>query len=189
MHSPGLAQRRRVGAAAITCTAALAAVAALTAMPWPASAATAGPPGCPASGLVVWMDTEGSVAAGSVFYTLMFTNLSGHACTLYGHPGVSAVGLSGRQVGSPAAWFPPGAQLVTLANGSTGYAVLQYSDVVTSNSGPQPCDPVTAAGLRIYPPDQTAAKIVPFPLTACTSSVTYMGVRPVQQAPPPGQGS
>jgi len=181
MRIPALAPHWLTGVAAIACTAALAAMA------WPATAATAGPPGCLASGLVVWMDTQGSVAAGSVFYTLMFTNLSGHACTLDGHPGVSAVSLGGDQVGSPAAWDPPGAQLVTLASGATGYAVLQYSDVVTSNSGPRPCDPVTAAGLRIYPPGQTAAKVVPFPLTACTSSVVYMGVRPVQQAPPPGQ--
>jgi hypothetical protein len=185
MHVPALAARRLAGVAVIACTAALAAAAAA----WPAAAAAADPPGCSTSGLVVWMDTQGSVAAGSVFYTLMFTNLSGHACTLYGHPGVTAVGLGGHQAGSPAAWDPPGAQLVTLASGATGYAVLQYSDVVTSNSGPRPCDPVTAAGLRIYPPDQTAAKVVPFPLKACTTSVTYLGVRPVQQAPPPGHGS
>ena len=64
----------------------------------------------------------------------------------------------------------------------------QYSDVVTGGSGPQPCDAVTAAGLRVYPPDQTASKIVPFPLKACTSSgLVYMGVAPVQQARPPGQ--
>jgi hypothetical protein len=37
-------------------------------------------------------------------YYLEFTNLSGHACTLAGYPGVSAVGLSGGQLGSPAGW-------------------------------------------------------------------------------------
>jgi len=48
------------------------------------------------------MDTQGDGAAGSVYYTLQFTNLSGHACTLRGYPGVSAVSLSGHQLGAPA---------------------------------------------------------------------------------------
>ncbi len=102
--------------------------------------------------------------------------------------GVSAVSLSGRQLGTPARWGTSPATTVTLASGATGYAVLQYSDVVTSGSGPRPCDPATAAGLRVYPPDQTVSKIVPFPLKACTrSGLAYMGVAPVQKAPPPGQ--
>ncbi len=189
MHVPVLSPRRLAGVAAIAAAAALIPVAALAAtVSAPAGAATARTPRCATAGLVVWMNTQGSGAAGSVFYTLKFTNLSGHACTLRGYPGVSAVSLGGRRLGSPAAWGPPGAPVVRLARGATAYAVLQYSDVVTSNSGPQPCDAVTAAGLRVYPPDQTASKIVPFPLTACTRrGLVYMGVRPVQTAPPPGQ--
>jgi Protein of unknown function (DUF4232) len=189
MHTPVLSPRRLTGVAAIACAAALAPAAALAAAASPASTSNAGVPACQTSRLVVWMDTPGNGAAGTVFYTLMFTNLSGHACTLDGYPGVSAVSLSGRQVGSPAAWGPPGAHPVRLAKGATAYAVLQYSDVVTSNSGPRPCDPVMAAGLRVYPPDQTASKIVPIPLKACTSSVIYMSVRTVQLALPPGQRS
>ena len=190
MHTPVLSPRRLAGVAGIACAAALTPVAALAATASPAvPAAMASTPRCATAGLVVWMDTQGSGAAGSIFYTLEFTNLSGHACTLYGHPGVSAASLSGRQLGSPAAWDPPSAHAVRLASGATAYAVLQYSDVVTSGSGPRPCDAVTAAGLRVYPPGQTAAKIVPFPLKACTrSGLVYMGVRPVQTAPPPDQG-
>jgi hypothetical protein len=30
------------------------------------------------------------------------------------------------------------------------------------------CHRVTAAGLRIYPPNQTASKVVPFPFSACS---------------------
>ena len=189
MHLPVLSARRLAGAAAVTCAAALTPVAALAATASPAAGAeTASTPRCATAGLVVWMNTQGNGAAGSIFYTLMFTNLSGHPCTLHGYPGVSAVSLGGRQLGSPAAWGSPGAPVVRLASGATAYAVLQYSDVVTSNSGPRPCYPVTAAGLRIYPPDQTASKIVPFPLTACTrSGLVYMIVRPLQTAPPPGQ--
>jgi hypothetical protein len=41
-------------------------------------------------------------AAGSIYYHLEFTNLSGRACTLVGYPGVSAINLSGHQLGSAA---------------------------------------------------------------------------------------
>jgi hypothetical protein len=54
---------------------------------------------------------------------------------------------------------------------------------------PRPCRAVTAAGLLVYPPGQTTSKIVPIPLTACTTSgLVYMTVRPVQKAPSPGPG-
>jgi hypothetical protein len=35
------------------------------------------------------------------------------------------------------------------------------------------CRPVTAAGLRVYPPNQKGSKVVPFPFRACSR------VRPV----------
>jgi len=182
MHVVFFYPRRLTGVAALACATALTPVAAVAAVASPAAGdATASAPRCATAGLVVWMNTQGSAAAGSIFYTLEFTNLSGHACTLRGYPGVSAVSLGGRRLGRPAAWVPPGAPVVRLARGASAYAVLQYSDVVTSNSGPQPCDAATAAGLRVYPPDQTASKIVPFPLTACTRrGLVYMSVRPVQ---------
>jgi hypothetical protein len=189
MHLHTLFPRRLTGVAALACATALAPAAALAGIASAAApAAAAGMPGCATSGLVAWMDTQGDGAAGSIYYTLDFTNLSGHACTLRGYPGVSAVSLSGRQLGSPARWGTSPATTVRLASGATAYAVLRYSDVVTSGSGPRPCDAVTAAGLRVYPPDQTASKTVPFPLKACTrSGLVYMSVTPVQQAPPPGQ--
>ena len=195
MHIPTLHVRRLTGLTALACAATLAPAVALTATAssaaatsaaTSAAAASAAAARCKTSGLVVWMNTPGSNAAGSVYYTLEFTNLSGHTCTLDGHPGVSAVSLSGRRVGGPAAWAPPAAAKVTLANGATAYDVLQYSNVVISNSGPGPCDPVMAAGLRVYPPDQTASRIVPIPLQACSTGVTYLHVRPIQTDQPPG---
>ena len=36
-------------------------------------------PMCATSKLVVWLDTRGSAAAGTSYYRLQFTNLSGHA--------------------------------------------------------------------------------------------------------------
>src|SRR5437762_720024 len=69
---------------------------------------------CTTGRLVVWMDTEGNGAAGSVFYKLQFTNLSSHRCTLFGYPGVSAVDLHGHRLGSPAARLNAHPRHVTL---------------------------------------------------------------------------
>jgi hypothetical protein len=186
MQLPAVTSRRLAGAAILACAAALAPAVAQAAAASPAApAAVASTPRCATSDLVIWMQSDGA-AAGSVFYTLMFTNLSGHACTLDGHPGVSAASLTGRRVGSPASWSPPRPRLVRLASGGTAYALLQYSDVVTGGGGPRPCHAVTAAGLRIFPPGRTASKIVPIPLTACTTSgLVYMNVQAVQRRQPP----
>src|SRR6266567_4369042 len=143
-----------------------------------AAADQAATPKCTTAGLVVWMDTNGDGAAGSIFYTLQFTNLSGHACTLFGHPGVIAVSLNGTRLGHAARWDGPAPSQVRLANGATATAVLRYSDVITGNNHCQ----AAAAGLRVRPPGQTASKVIPFPLTACANrALVYLGVQPVQK--------
>jgi len=129
--------------------------------------ASAVTPLCQTPGLVIWLDTTGNGAAGTTFYELHFTNLSGHACTLNGFPFLFAVNLAGHQVG-PRAVFrrPPTPHLVTLANGKTATAVLGIVDTgVFSRSA---CRPVTAAGLRVFPPNQTRSKLVPFPFSTCS---------------------
>ncbi len=187
MHLPTRSPRRLIGAAAIACATALIPAGALAATSSPqAPAAAASAPRCATSGLVVWMDTFGNGAAGTVYYTLEFTNLSGHACTLHGSPGVSAVSLSGRQLGSPAGGdYSGNVPAVMLASGRTAYARLAYSDVITGNNF---CTTL-AAGLRVYPPNQFASKVIPYPIAACTrSGLVFMNVGPVQAAPPPGSG-
>src|ERR1700745_1341644 len=85
------------GAAALAATMAVAS-ASLAAGPQPL-AAPANPP-CKTSGLVIWSNNgAGGGTAGSVFYKLRFTNLSGHTCTLTGFPKVSAVNLAGKRIG------------------------------------------------------------------------------------------
>src|ERR1700689_5164837 len=70
-----------------------------------AAASSASSPSCATSTTVVWLYIPaGSAAAGSSFFDLRFTNLSGHTCVLGGHPGVSAVNLSGQQLGSAASF-------------------------------------------------------------------------------------
>src|SRR5689334_5566212 len=86
---------------------------------------------CTTAGLVVWLDTNGDGAAGSTYFKLKLTNLSTHACTLVGYPGVSGIGLGGRQIGSAASRDPADpSRMVTLATGATASATLRIVDVL-----------------------------------------------------------
>jgi hypothetical protein len=167
-----LTAARLAGAAAIACAAGLVPAASLA-----ATAASAGTPGCATSGLVVWANANyGGGYAGGYRYTVSFTNLSGHTCTLRGYPGVSAVSLTGQQLGSPAGWSSAKPSTVTLANGATATAQLDIGDAGAY------CRPVTAAGLRVYPPAQRVSKVVPVPFGACphTGPVWMHLVGPIQ---------
>jgi hypothetical protein len=170
-------------AAAIAFVAALAPLAAVAAQTrWVAPAAAAPtPPGCTTSGLVVWLDTQGDGTAGSIYYKLKFTNLSGHACTIRGYPGVSAVDLGGHQLGSSASHDSVHApRSVQLTNGATASAVLRIVDVGVLS--PSACHQVTAAGLRVHPPGRLTAKYAPFPFSACSrSGPIYLITRAVQK--------
>jgi hypothetical protein len=178
VHLLALATKRLIGAAAISA----ALMATLAAPASSAPGAVGSPPRCATSKLAIWLDTQGSGAAGSVYYHLKLTNLSGRACTLRGYPGVSAVSLAGRQLGRAAARdsvHQP--KLVTLANASSASVVLRI--VAAANFPIATCRPVTAAGLRVYPPNETAAKVVPFPFRACSrSGPVYLSVEAVQKA-------
>jgi hypothetical protein len=172
---------RRALAAVTTAALAAAGIAAAAAPAAPARVAAAGR--CATSGLVVWLDTQGNGAAGSFYYTLEFTNLSGHSCTLAGYPGVSALSLGGIRLGRSAgrnAAHPT--KTVTLANGASATAVLRLTDVGAFS--PSQCGLVTAAGLRVYPPNQTASKVIPYPFAACShsSGPVYLNVESVQKS-------
>lgn len=142
-----------------------------------ASGAAAG--ACPTSALDVWLDTNGNGAAGSIFYHLQFTNLSRRSCTLRGYPGVAAVDLSGRQVGSRGIREVSGrSRTVTLRPGATVSAVLRIVEAgaIPSSS----CREVTAAGVRVAPPGQRGTRMVPFPFQACSrTGAPVLSVRAV----------
>ena len=151
----------------------------------PASVASskAAPP-CQSSGIDDWLDTSGGAAAGTIFYHLEFTNLSGHACTLQGFPFVFAVNLSGHQIGNDAVFnhaFP--AKSVTVGNGKTIHAVLGIVD--TGNYPKSACKPVTAAGLEVFAPIgiNEVGRTVPFPFSACSTrgshAPNFLSVTPV----------
>jgi Protein of unknown function (DUF4232) len=190
--------KRLAAVAGLACAAALAPAAAFAATTSAPHHATAGVPRCATSGLVVWLNVPpGNDYAGGAFYYLEFNNQSGHACTLRGSPGVSAVSLSGRPLGSAAGGDYSGhVPAIMLADGATATAKLQIAD--TGNFGtrcfvtqPTPGNPgilPTAAGLRVYPPNQTVSKVIPYPLRACAhAGPIYMGVSPVTlSVVPPG---
>ncbi len=142
----------------------------------------AAPPPCAAAGLVVWLDTREGRAAGSVYYRLELTNLGARTCSLRGYPGVSAVDLSGRQLGSAAGRNPAhAARRLLLAPRATATAVLHVAQA--ANFSAARCRPTMAAGLRVYPPGQTVARVVPFPFPACSRrGPVYLTVQPVQKA-------
>jgi len=172
------AARRLLSAGALACAAALAPATAL-ATPGAAHVGRIATPACTTSGLDIWLNTQGNGAAGTIYYDLEFTNLSGSTCTLFGYPGVSATNLTGTQLGSAAVRIGATPQTVTLANGATATALVGI--VEGGIFPPAQCGPVTAAGLRIYPPNQSQSKRVPFPFAACSKTgPQYLKIMPVQ---------
>lgn len=152
-----------------------------------ASSASASVPACTASELGAWVAVDqGNGAAGTIYYPLELTNLSGHTCTMRGFPGVAAADVNDHQLGS-AAFREYGAPLrtVTLAPGATAHALLGWSDIaVTTSPG---CHQVPAAfELNIIPPDQRSATYAAFDLSACShAGPGYLKIGPVE----PGVGT
>ncbi len=134
---------------------------------------------CAAADLAIGLNTNGSGAAGSVYYTLKFTNTAGHSCTIGGYPGVSGVNSSGVQLGSAAGRdATTTAKTLTLASGATATSTLQITDV--GNFSASACDPTTAAGLRVYAPNQTSSTRITYSFQACgKAGPVYLHVTPL----------
>ena len=120
----------------------------------PTTALAAGGP-CTSGQLSV---TTGSSqgAAGTEILPLIFTNTSSALCTLQGFPGVSAVIANGVQLGQPATRDTvTSTPLVSLEPGQTTQATFTYLSPTIACASP-----TVALGLRVYPPNQTAALFV-----------------------------
>jgi Protein of unknown function (DUF4232) len=180
------AARRGLAAAAITCAAVLVPTAALAASGSRAAAArpvtadqpaAAVAPRCATGALTVWLAIPGDGTAGSTYFQLELSNTSGGACTLYGFPGVSAIGRNGRQLGRAANRdYADPVHLVTLRRGATAHVLLQITDV--ANFPPASCDPANAVALRVYPPNDRRSVQVPFSFRACgKTGPVYLHVR------------
>jgi hypothetical protein len=127
---------------------------------------------CLASGLTLTLDdSQGGGAAGSTYLPLDFTNSSASSCELYGFPGVSFVTSAGAQIGAPATRATEYSKVkVILAPGESAHVWLQVADA--QNYPDSTCQPTTASALRVYPPDNTAARYMPRSFAACRSMST-----------------
>ncbi len=169
MRSPvGLTTRR--GAAR-----ALALGAAALALGGAAAPADAAVPACKTAQLVTWLNTQSNGAAGTIYYTLNFTNV-GATCTVRGYPGVSAVGRAGKGLGraavrnsvKPVKTVKLNAPNASHGTFSSAHATLGIVD--TGVFSASVCAPTIASGLRVFAPNQKSATLVPFPFGACAHS-------------------
>jgi hypothetical protein len=127
----------------------------------PAATTSAGPGPCQSSDLRVKLGS-GNAAAGTAYYQILFTNVSGTTCTLYGFPGVSFTGETyAVQVGPAASRNPASAPtLVSLAPGAVASAEISVVDAQNYPAGQ--CGLTTASGILVYPPNLTTSVGLPF---------------------------
>lgn len=144
-----------------------------TASPAPASAtASAGVAGCASSALKAKVDTaQSGAAAGSTYIPIDFTNISNSSCTLFGYPGVSAVSSpSGSQLGRAAT--RNSATAATLVTLVPGGVAHATIQVANAeNYSSSQCSPATAHYLRIYPPNQFTAIYAPYTVQVCSAKL------------------
>jgi hypothetical protein len=116
--------------------------------------------------------------AGTTFYPLKFVNTGKLGCTMRGYPGVSAVTGSGKQIGSPASQISSSFRTITLLAGKSASA--QVGIVEAGNFSASQCAPVTAAGLKVFPPGQGKAVMIKKSFSTCSSTtVISLTVGPV----------
>jgi hypothetical protein len=144
----------------------------------------AGPGPCPTRSLQVKLGVSQGTA-GSVYTTIVFTNISNVTCTLYGYPGVSLqTARPLQQIGKPAKENPATPRrLITLQPQTSANALLRIVDA--GNYPASTCGPTTAHFLQVYPPNQTTPAYIRYRTQACSKPVRLMTVDTVR----PGSGS
>ncbi|AXB45921.1 DUF4232 domain-containing protein [Amycolatopsis albispora] len=110
----------------------------------------------------------GEGAAGTVYRQLEFINSGKRTCTIQGFPGVSyTAGGDEHQVGPAAFREGTKGEPIELAPGQKATADVGFVQV--RNYDPGTCQPTPVTGIKVYPPQETAYKIVPFEGTGCAS--------------------
>ncbi|MGW4527315.1 DUF4232 domain-containing protein [Amycolatopsis sp. NPDC004378] len=125
---------------------------------------------------------QGEGAAGHFYVPVLFTN-TGNACGITGYPGVSYfAGSDEHQVGAAAIRDPGPVPRVVLQQGQSASAWVD--EVNADNYDPAECDPTPVTGLRVYPPGDTQAVLLPQPgARACAQEMPgqrTLAVRAVQ---------
>jgi len=127
---------------------------------------------------------EPSGAAGATYYQLRLKNVSTHACTVYGYPGVSLVqAATGPQIGRSAIRQPATEKTLTLQPGQ--FAEASFGVEVAQNYSPATCQLTKAGGVLVYPPNQRLALYISTPgMYGCASrSVKLLTVWPLRLPP------
>jgi hypothetical protein len=136
--------------------------------------------GCSTSALKVSLG-QANGSAGTTYYPLKFTNTSKTTCTLRGYPGVSAVTSGGQQIGNAASRIQSSFGTVALAPGTAQSAV--FGIVEAGNFSPSVCAPVTAAGLKVFPPNSGKSVTLKMSFLTCsstTASTTTLKIAPIK---------
>jgi Protein of unknown function (DUF4232) len=156
-----------------------------TSQPAAAQPAAAAPGPCTAGDLHLAAGASNGTA-GSFYYPLQFTNVSGATCTMYGYPGVALISQPGGGMVGPAAvrnpTFP--AKVVTLAPGAVAHASLQVA--IAANYPASTCAPATGHWLQVYPPGSYTALLVAFTAQMCSKPVgdgSTLGIYVVRPGP------
>jgi Protein of unknown function (DUF4232) len=135
--------------------------------------------GCATAQLGIKFVNKPNGAAGTIYYPIQFTNNGSRACTLRGFPGVSAVTSKGAQIGKSAGRSGTSAKTVTINPKKSATAMVGFVEI--GNFSKSTCKPVTAAGLRIIPPNQSKSVTIKRKFSACSAkSVNYLTVLPVK---------
>ena len=125
-------------------------------------------PRCHTPGLRVYL-VGGGGAAGTIVSDIAFRNRSGHACFVFGYPGLGLESahhfLPPSRVtwGSTPARRDPRPHRVVLRLGRAAFANLSWSDVPR---GSERC--VQPTWLEVTPPDEFAHRLVPFKAPVCS---------------------
>ncbi|MCU1492002.1 MAG: hypothetical protein JWM85_3407 [Acidimicrobiaceae bacterium] len=139
---------------------------------------------CATSALRVTLG-PGNGTAGSIYYSVVFTNIGKTRCVMYGYPGVSAVtGSAGTEVGPPAdeRALTGSLRVVTLVPRRKAGTVLRVVDAL--NYPKSLCRPTAVRGVRIYPPNEQAAVFISLPhLQVCSAkNISVLSIGPVVPA-------
>jgi hypothetical protein len=137
----------------------------------PAASASGGAKSCLTSNLRITLG-DGGAGAGTDFTVIDFTNTGTAPCTLLGYPGASLTNSSGAQIGAAATRNPSKpATVVTLAPGAKASATLGVANA--ENYPASTCKPTAAAGLKVFPPNQTQPVQLSFSTTGCAVTSTH----------------
>lgn len=122
--------------------------------------------------------------AGSISYSVVFTNTGSAPCELRGAPGVSVVDASGTELGPPAEQVDDDAPAtVGVAAGASVSAPLQATNIDPDGGPLDDCPVVQGTGYRVYPPHSFTGFVVEAgQVPACDSDTVFLHVGPVQDA-------